>query len=75
MRYIVLVCLIGLGLAFGVCLIGARLSDPLASFDPYHPATLFQQVRELRVSDLVDTFIAPHRERIRRDALTQSLPR
>ena len=83
MRYLVLVCLTGLIFAFGVCLIGAGLSDPLASFDPYHPATLLSvaarqlrelqsQVRELRLSDLGETFMAPHRKQLRHETPVQS---
>jgi hypothetical protein len=86
MRYLVLVCLAGLIFAFGVCLIGAGLSDPLASFEPYHPATLLSvvarqlhalqsQVRELRLSDLGEAFFTPHSKQLRNDAPTQSLPR
>jgi hypothetical protein len=82
MRTYLLVCLIGLILAFGMTLIGASLTDPLASFDPYRPATLLSvaarqlqalraHIGELRLTELGEAFFAPHRKEHRQDPPTQ----
>jgi len=81
MRYLILVCLIGLGLsliAFGLVTPGDRFT----SLDPHHPAALFLHIENgLRafgsaaselVRGLVEEFTNPYRERFRRESLTQS---
>lgn len=84
MRYVLVVCLVGLGLGLILFGLGATPGDPLSSFDPHRPATLLpvaeHRIRELKsavielLGDLVDEFTAPYRERIRRDGLTPALP-
>jgi len=84
MRYLILVCLIGLGLSlitFGLVTPG----DRFASLDPHHPAALFLNIESgLRAfgsaaselaRGLVEEFTNPYRERFRRESLTQSQSR
>ena len=85
MKYLILVCLIALGLGLITLGLAATPGDPLAAFDPHHTATLLLNVdsrlREFRsaaselVRGLVDEFTAPYRERLRHEGPTQSLPR
>jgi len=85
MRYVRLVCAIALAIFFGLGVLITTSDDSLESFDPYHPATLLpiaakrlntlrSQVRELRVSDLLDGAVAAFRERIRHASPAQPPP-
>jgi len=81
MRYLILVCLIGLGLGlitFGL----ATPGDRVASIDPHHPAALFLNIesglrafgsaaREL-VRGLVEEYTSPYRQRLRHESPTRS---
>jgi hypothetical protein len=81
MRYILLIGVIGLAIAFGLGLLAAPSANPLASFDPHHPATLFLSMESgLRafgsaagelVRGLVREFTSPYRERLQRESPTQ----
>jgi hypothetical protein len=81
MRYIVLVALIGLGLALITFGFVATGGNHLATFDPLHPATFFPSVAsrfrafhtatsEL-LTNLVEELIAPYREGFRRNWQTR----
>ena len=83
MRYVILVCLLGLAIALDLAVFVAASDDAFESFDPFHPATLLpivagrfhaleSQVRELDVRDLLDVLAAPYREPIRHESPTQS---
>ena len=83
MRYVILVCLLGLAIALDRAVFVAASADAFESFDPFHPATLLpivagrlhaleSQVRELDVRDLLDVLAAPYREPIRHESPTQS---
>jgi hypothetical protein len=85
MRYVILVCLLGLAIAFDLAVFIATTDDAFESFDPYHPATLLpivasrlhalrSQVRELDVHALLDALAAPYRETIRHERPTPSQP-
>lgn len=72
MRYLVLVCLIGLGVGLIAFAFVATGGDHLASFDPHHPATFFPSLESrLRafhtaasglLRNLVNEVIGPYRE-------------
>jgi hypothetical protein len=83
MRYVLLVCLLGLAIALDLAVFVAASDDAFESFDPFHPATLLpivagrlhalkSQVRELDVRDLLDALAAPYRGPIRHESPTQS---
>jgi len=85
MRYLLLVCLMGLALAFDLGVFIASSDDAFDSFDPFHPATVLpiiagrlheiqSQVRELDVQHLFAVLAAPYRERIQRNLPTETLP-
>lgn len=85
MRYVILVCLMAVGLGLIVFGLLGTPGNPPASFDPHRPAA-FLPIAEIRfrelqsalselVRDLVDEFAAPYREQLRRDGPTPSLPR
>jgi len=85
MRYLLLVCLMGLALAFDLGVFIASSDDAFDSFDPFHPATVLpiiagrlheiqSQVRELDVEHLFAVLAAPYRERIQRTLPTEPLP-
>ena len=82
MRYIILVCLLGLALAFDLVVFVASSDDSFESFDPLRPATflptvagrlhaLKSQVRELDVRHFLDVLAAPYREPNRHEDPTQ----
>jgi hypothetical protein len=82
MRYVRLACAIALAIFCGLGVLIATSDDSLESFDLHHPATLLpivakrlqtfrSQVRELRMSELVDAAVAAVRERIRHASPTQ----
>ncbi len=70
MRYGILVCLLGLVIAFDLFVLVATTNDAFDSFNPLHPATLLPiAVREMRavttatgefVRDLLAWFATPH---------------
>ena len=80
MKYVGFIGKILLVLAFGLSLLIVMADDSeLASVDPYHPATLLplvanrlhavqSYVRDVRVSDLIDTATAGFGERIRHES-------
>lgn len=80
MRYLILVCLIGLGLSLIAFGLAGTHGDRLASLDPHHPAALLlsldNRLHALRsaatelLRGLVDEFTAPYRERLRREGST-----
>ena len=83
MRYVILVCLLGLAIALDLAVFVGASDDAFDSFDPVHPATLLpivasrlhaltSQVRELDVRELLDALAAPYREPIRHESPTQS---
>jgi hypothetical protein len=82
MRYVLLIGLIGLAIAFGLGLLTAPSKNPLASVDLHRPATLFLNIESgLRafgsaagaiVRGLVEEYTNPYRERFRRESPTQS---
>jgi len=85
MRYVLLVGLIGLAIAFGLGVLAAPSKDSHASFDPHHPAAFFQDIETgLRafgaaagecVRGLVEEYTTPYRARLRHEGATPSLPR
>ena len=83
MRYVILVCLLGLALAFDLAVFVASSDDSLESFDPLRPATLLpivagrlhvlkSQIRALDVHDFLDMLTAPYRRPNRFENPTQS---
>ena len=80
MRYLILICLIGLGLSLIALGLAGTPGDRLASFGPHHPAALllsidnrlhaFRSAATELLRDLVDEFTAPYRERLRREGST-----
>jgi len=83
MRYVILVCLLGLALAFDLVVYVASSDDSLESFDLLRPATLLpivagrlqvlkSQVRALDVHDFFDALAAPYREQDRHEDPIQS---
>ena len=80
MRYLILVCLLGLGLSLIAFGLAGPPGDRLASFDPHHPAALllsldnrlhaFRFAATELLRGLVDEFAAPYRERLRREGST-----
>jgi hypothetical protein len=84
MRYLILVCVLGLAIAVEVAVLIAASDDSFASFDLHHPATLlpilagrlhaFRPAARKFVRALVDEFTAPYRERLGHESPTQSLP-
>jgi hypothetical protein len=86
MRYVLLVCLLGLAIALDLTVFVAASDHSLASFDPLHPATLLpivtgrlhalrSQVRELDMREFFDALAAPYRKRIQRESPPLSQPR
>ena len=82
MRYLILVCLIGLGLTLITFGFAPTTGDHLASLDPHHPAALFLNVedslrafgsaaREL-VRGLVAEFTDPFHKRFQREVPAES---
>jgi hypothetical protein len=85
MRFLLLVCLLGLALAFDLSLFIASSDDAFDPFDPLHPATLLSivagrlheiqsQVREFDAQHLFDVLAAPYRARLQRPLPTEPLP-
>jgi hypothetical protein len=84
MRYVLLACLIALGLAFDLGLLLATANDPLedvALHDSAAPVTApdisFRAIRIAArefVRDLFDGFAAPYREVLRRQLPPEPLP-
>jgi hypothetical protein len=71
MRYVLLACLIALGLTCALSVVVTTADDrELEAFDPFRPATLLpivaNRLHDLRplVHDLVDAFTAPYRQRL-----------
>lgn len=86
MRYVILVGLLALAIAFDLAVFVAASDESLGAFDPYRPATLLPivesrlhvlqaQVRELDVRDFFDTLAAPYHRPIGHENPTPSLPR
>jgi len=86
MRYVLLLCLLGLAIAVDLGVFIARSDDALASFNPLRPATLVpivasrlqalrSQVRELDVRDLFDALTGRYTESSRHDGPTPSVSR
>lgn len=77
MRYLILICVLGLAIVCDLGVYVATSADAFESFDPLHPATLLPivlgRLQALRarvgdlVNDLVEEFAAPYRERIRHE--------
>jgi hypothetical protein len=83
MRYVILVCLLSLCIAFDLAVFIAASDHPLETFDPLHPATLLPlvtsrldalraQVRELDVNALFDVLAAPYRKQRQDESPTPS---
>ena len=83
MRYVILVGLLSLALAFDLAVFVASSDDALESFDPLQPATLLpivagrlhalkSQLRELDVRHFLDVLAAPYREPNRHENPNQS---
>lgn len=83
MRYVILICVLGLAVALDLAVFVAASDNAFESFDPFRPATLLpivagrfhaleSQVRELDVRDLLGVLAAPYREPIRHESPTQS---
>ena len=83
MRYVILVCLLGLAIAADLAVFMAASDEALEPFDPYRPATLFPivarrlhaleaQARELDVHALFDVLAAPYRTPLQPDSQTTS---
>jgi hypothetical protein len=86
MRYVILVCLLGLAIALDLAVVVAASDDSLEPLDPSHPATLFPivaarlhalgaQLPPLDVHALFDVLAAPYRERMQRTPPTEAPPR
>ena len=81
MRYVILVCLLGLAIAVDLAVFIASTGEAFEAFDPYHPSTLLpiltQRLRAAAdgtgemVRDLVEGFTAPFRERVHRTLPTE----
>ena len=82
MQYVLLGCLLGLGVAVGLGLLVATPEELFELFDPHRSGMLVPitasrlreipaQVREL-LGDLVGEFTAPYRERLHREIAPQS---
>ena len=78
MRYVLLVCLLGLALAFDLGVFIASSDDAAGTFDPLQPATLLpimaerlhtlrSQVGELDVRHFLDIFVTPYREGLKHE--------
>jgi hypothetical protein len=81
MKYLLLVCLIGLGLTLITFGFAPTTGNPLASLDPHHPAALVLNIesnlrtfgsaaREL-ARGLLEEFTNPYRERFQRNIPSQ----
>ncbi len=84
MRYLLLLCVLGLALTLDLSVLVATSGTMLESFDPRHPATLLPIVADRLhtvstatgelVRDLVEWFAAPYRERLQRTLPTEPAP-
>lgn len=84
MRYVILVCLLGLALALDLTVLIATSDDSSEAFDLRHPATLVPIVAHRVhtvstaagefVRDLVEWVAAPYRERLQRTLPTDAPP-
>jgi hypothetical protein len=83
MRYVLLVCVVGLAITCDLAVLTASSDITLETFDPLHPATLLPvvvngldalrgQVGEA-ANDLVEWFTAPYRERLRHETSSPAL--
>lgn len=84
MRFLLLVCVVGLALTLNIAVLATTSDDLLASFDPHDPATLLPILADRaqdvsiaareRLQELLDWFTAPYRERLHRTNLLDPLP-
>ena len=81
MRYVILVCLLGLAIGLDLAAFVAASNDAFEPFDPFHPATLLpivagrlreirSQVRAIDVREFFDVLVGPYREPIRHESRT-----
>ena len=83
MRYVLLVCLLGLALAFDLGVFIASSDDAVGTFDPLQPATLLPVIEYgldalgaqagEAVNDFVEWFAAPYRERLRHETSSPAM--